>query len=58
MVEGTRLLANTIRGISQMQLCTMYRACVVPIMTYASPVWWTGKKSHKEKLGKVQNKAL
>ncbi|KNZ71273.1 hypothetical protein J132_00086 [Termitomyces sp. J132] len=36
----------------------MYRACMVPIMTYASPIWWTGKKTHGTKLGKVQNDTL
>ncbi|KNZ73081.1 RNA-directed DNA polymerase from mobile element jockey [Termitomyces sp. J132] len=57
-VAGTWILANTIRGLGQIQLRTLYRACVIPIMTYACPVWWTGKKTHVEKLTKVQNKAL
>ena len=58
MVAGTWMLANILRGINQMQLCTMYKACVVPIMTYTSPIWWTGKETHRVKLKKVQNKAL
>ncbi|KNZ72036.1 hypothetical protein J132_05086 [Termitomyces sp. J132] len=38
-VVGLHILANTIWGVSQMELCMMYRACIVPIMMYMSPVW-------------------
>lgn len=57
-IACTRMLANTIRGLSQSQLRMMYRACVAPILTYASPIWWTGKKIHINKLTRVQNEAL
>ncbi|KNZ82139.1 RNA-directed DNA polymerase from mobile element jockey [Termitomyces sp. J132] len=55
---GSCILANTIRGVNQMQLCTIYRACMVPVITYACTVWWTGKKVHLEKLTKIQTYAL
>ncbi|KAF8074160.1 hypothetical protein FPV67DRAFT_1371937, partial [Lyophyllum atratum] len=53
-VRGSRMLANTVRGLSQVELRTLYRACIVPVLTYASPVWWTGKKTHSSILEKVQ----
>ncbi|KNZ79600.1 GPI mannosyltransferase 2 [Termitomyces sp. J132] len=33
---GSQILANTIKGMNQTQLHTMYRACVMPIMMYMS----------------------
>lgn len=52
------MLANTVRGLSQVELRTPYCACIVPVLTYASPVWWSGKKTHSSILEKVQNTAL
>ncbi|RDB27809.1 putative RNA-directed DNA polymerase from transposon BS [Hypsizygus marmoreus] len=57
-VKGSRMLANTVKGLSQVQLRTLYQACIVPVLTYASPIWWTGKKTHANMLEKVQNSAL
>ncbi|KAF5377839.1 hypothetical protein D9615_006682 [Tricholomella constricta] len=57
-VRGSRMLANTMKGLSQVELRTLYQACVVPVLTYGSPVWWTGKKTHINILDKVQNTAL
>ncbi|KAL4062960.1 hypothetical protein V8B97DRAFT_1849286, partial [Scleroderma yunnanense] len=36
----------------------VYIACMHTIITYASPVWWTGKKSHTNMLTHVQNSSL
>ncbi|KNZ73810.1 hypothetical protein J132_09586, partial [Termitomyces sp. J132] len=58
MATGSRILANMIRGMNQTQLRTMYKACVLPIMTYTSPAWWTGKKAHVDRLTKIQNGSL
>ncbi|TFY57753.1 hypothetical protein EVJ58_g6828 [Rhodofomes roseus] len=57
-VNGLSMLANTVRGLSQTHLRTLYTACVRPIMTYASAAWWTGRKKHVDWLEKVQHKAL
>ncbi|KAF5378148.1 hypothetical protein D9615_007630 [Tricholomella constricta] len=57
-IRGSRMLANTVKGLSQVELRTLYRACTVPVLTYASPVWWSGKKTHINILDKVQNTAL
>ena len=36
----------------------MYRTCVLPIITYASAIWWTKKETHAKALNRVQNRAL
>ncbi|KAJ7583300.1 hypothetical protein C8J56DRAFT_711329, partial [Mycena floridula] len=43
-VSGLQMLANTVRELSHNHLRHLYKACVTPVMTYASPVWWTGKR--------------
>ncbi|KAJ3562483.1 hypothetical protein NP233_g9541 [Leucocoprinus birnbaumii] len=52
------MLANTVRGMSHKHLRILYKTCVLPIMTYASAVWWTGKACHAKHLRLVQNRAL
>ncbi|KAJ6573687.1 hypothetical protein B0H10DRAFT_1677427, partial [Mycena sp. CBHHK59/15] len=54
-VNGSRMLANTVKGQWQEHLRTLYRTCVLPVLTYACPVWWTGKQKHAELIGRVQN---
>ncbi|KAJ7268946.1 hypothetical protein C8J57DRAFT_981504, partial [Mycena rebaudengoi] len=54
-VNGSRMLANTVKGLSQEHLRTLYGTCVLPILTYACPVWWTGKQRHADIIRKVQN---
>lgn len=56
--HSLRLLGNTTQGLVQRHLRQLYIACVRPIMTYGSPVWWTGKKAHEAQLTKVQNESL
>jgi len=37
------MLANTVQGLSYYHLCLLYCTCILPIITYASTAWWTGK---------------
>ncbi|KAI0949613.1 hypothetical protein AcW1_010370 [Taiwanofungus camphoratus] len=57
-VNGMGMLANTVRGLSQTHLRSLYVACVRPIMTYACAAWWTGKQLHVDYLERVQRRAL
>ncbi len=57
-LDSMHLLANTARGLHQEHLRRLYIACIRPIMTYGSPVWWSQKKLHTKELERVQNKAL
>ncbi|KAJ3915931.1 hypothetical protein F5877DRAFT_21370, partial [Lentinula edodes] len=34
VVSASRMLGNTVRGLSQKHLRTLYRTCVLPVMTY------------------------
>lgn len=62
------MLANTVRGLSQVNVRRLYQACVVPVITYAAAVWWpnkkgkdgklVGKKQHEKDMERVQRKAL
>jgi len=47
--------------------CRFFKACVIPTLSYAAPVWWpskvekgrlTGKRLHAKVFGKVQRRAL
>ena len=37
------ILANTVQGLSYYHFCFLYYTCILPIITYASAVWWTNK---------------
>jgi ribonuclease HI len=54
------ILGNSQKGLSANNLRKVYLQSVVPIMTYASPVWFSGikQKSRVDKLQKVQNQAM
>jgi len=52
------MLANTVWGLSHHHLRLLYRTCILPIITYVSAAWWTGKQKHIQILNKVQNRAL
>jgi len=59
IAKGLTMLGNTVQGLHQLCLLhTIYSICVWSIMTYASPVWWDGKKKHANKLTWVQNTCL
>ncbi|KAJ7765469.1 hypothetical protein DFH07DRAFT_737701, partial [Mycena maculata] len=53
-VNGLTMLSNTVRGLSQLHLRHLYKACIIPMMTHASAAWWTGKKVHEKQLERVQ----
>jgi len=52
------MLVNTIWSLSYYHLYLLYYTCILPIITYASAVWWTGKQKHIQILNKVQNRTL
>lgn len=52
------MLSNTIRGLSQADISTLYKARVIPIITYAAPAWWTGKGKHETTMAMIQHRAL
>ena len=53
-----RMLANTKGGLSQQNMKTLYNTCILLTISYASPVWWNGKKSQIYKIEKIQNRCL
>jgi len=52
------MLANTVWGLSHYLFRLLYHTCILPIITYASAAWWTGKQKHIQILNKAQNRAL
>lgn len=54
------ILGNSTNGMHQIHLRNIYEGAVIPIMTYASPVWWKGSKQKNiaAALDVVQNKGL
>ena len=61
IITGLRVLANTVRGLSQSNLRLLYRTCVLPVLTYASAVWYRPDKRQASlirQLETTQNKAL
>lgn len=57
-VAGLLMLANTVRGLSQIHMRRLYLACIAPKILYAAPVWWNGTRYQKAPLEKIQNRAL
>ncbi|KAG9126385.1 hypothetical protein FRC07_003632 [Ceratobasidium sp. 392] len=45
VISGIRLLANSVRGLSVVHARLLYRACVIPVLTYGSAIWYRGPKS-------------
>ena len=61
IVNGLRCLSNTIRGLSQANMRTLFRTCVIPVLTYGSPIWFRPDRPQKtlvDKLQTCQNHAL
>ena len=52
------MLSNTVQGLWYLNLYTLYRTCILPIMIYTSAVWWTKKDTHAKALSRIQNWAL
>jgi ribonuclease HI len=60
IVAGLRLLANTVRGISLANARLLYKTVVLPVLLFASPVWYTGVKQKGliQPIITAQNEAL
>ena len=52
------MLANTVWDLSHYHLCLLYCTCILPIITYTSAIWQTGKQKHIQILNQVQNRVL
>lgn len=71
-VSSLKMLVNTIHGVEPIIMRKAIHACILPILTYEAPVWWSGCSCISEKgktisyrvdgqlkqLNKVQNIAL
>ncbi|KAG8696018.1 hypothetical protein FRC09_008793 [Ceratobasidium sp. 395] len=60
VIASLRLLANCVRGISVLHARHLYKACVLPVLTYGSPIWYTGIKQQRliQPLVQAQNVGL
>jgi len=61
ILSGMKCLGNTIRGHTQQNRRTLYLSCILPVVTYAAPVWFRPDKQQKhllEPLVKIQSEAL
>ena len=61
VANGIRLLANTVRGLSQRHIRILFKTYVLPILTYASHIWFhtdCSQKSLVSRLERVQNISL
>ena len=59
-VWSLQILGNSIRGISLVKWRKLFHAIILPILTYAAPVWWhrSGQKSLANTLQIAQNDAI
>jgi len=39
ILSGMQCLGNTIRGLTQYNRRLLYTSCVIPVLTYAAPMW-------------------
>jgi len=52
------MLANTQGGLNHQNMKTLYNTCVLPAISYASPVWWNSKRGQIKKIENIQNRCL
>lgn len=59
-VAGLRMLANSVRGMSFMNLRLLYKTVVLPVLIFGAAVWYTGQhqKLLTNVLQRAQNAAL
>lgn len=59
-ISGLRILANSVRGLSVLNARLLYKTVVLPVLTFASPVWFTGvrQKSLIKPLERAQSEGL
>ncbi|KAG9087494.1 hypothetical protein FRC06_002515, partial [Ceratobasidium sp. 370] len=60
VIAGLRLLANSVRGLSTKHARLLYKACVMPVLTYGSAIWYSGARQSTliKNLERVQNAGL
>jgi len=61
IINGLRCPSDTVRGLSQPHLRILYKACVIPVMTHASAMWYRAEKRQMALMSVLevaQNKAL
>ena len=59
--NGLRVLANSVRGLSQKNLRALHKTCVLPIITWAAVLWFRHdipRKGLLDELDRVQNISL
>ena len=57
-LKALRLLGNSIRGLDWANWRVVYNAVILPILTYAAPVWYSGQAGLLDDLRKAQNAAV
>ena len=57
-VKALQILGNSIRGLNWTQWRTVFNAVILPILTYAAPVWYTGQAGLTRSLLTAQNEAI
>ncbi|CUA77651.1 RNA-directed DNA polymerase from mobile element jockey [Rhizoctonia solani] len=59
-ISGLRMLANTQKGLTTRHARILFKAAIIPILTYGVPLWFHGhrQKSKLEPLRKVQNDGI
>ncbi|KAF8692069.1 Reverse transcriptase (RNA-dependent DNA polymerase), partial [Rhizoctonia solani] len=60
VISGLKLLANIVRGLSVAHARILFKACVLPILTYGSAIWYRGTRQNGliKPLVKAQNVGL
>ena len=57
-LKALQLLGNSVRGLQWAQWRVVYNAIILPILTYAAPVWYTGQAGLLRELRTAQNAAV
>jgi len=61
ILSRMKLLGNTIRGMNQSNKRTLVNACIEPVLTYCTPIWYRPDKLQKhliKKLETIHNDAM
>jgi hypothetical protein len=57
-LKALQLLGNSVRGLSWANWRIVYNAVILPILTYAAPVWFSGQAGLLRQLRTAQNAAV
>jgi hypothetical protein len=57
-VKALQILGNSIRGLNWTQWRIVFNAVILPILTYAAPVWYTGQAGLTRSLRTAQNETI